>query len=98
MGLHMMKKRSSQSNKNIIVQDYLGTIENLFQFENEKGHEIIFVYKATFADLKDFYFKEIIVNDKGRNSSVAVWRSIEEIKAEKSKLYPDGLEELLEKL
>jgi ADP-ribose pyrophosphatase YjhB (NUDIX family) len=93
--LAVVREFKEEAGKEIMIDRYLGTLENIFQFENEKGHEIIFIYAAKFVDTNDYQNEEILVNDKGRANSKAVWRSVHEIQQEKAKLYPDGLEELL---
>lgn len=77
------------------VESFLGTLENIFDFEGVKGHEIVFIYKVAFCDKEVNEIDEVTVLDKGRSSSIAVWRSLEEIKNENAKLFPAGLEELL---
>ena len=66
--------------------------ENIYTFEGEAGHEIVFVFEAEFKD-KEFYNKnnlEIKDRKKGRK---AVWVEIEELK--RKKFYPEGIIDLI---
>ncbi len=52
--------------------EYLGCLENLFEYEGKAGHEIIQLYKC---DLQDptFYQQEVIVGDEGGDRFLARW-------------------------
>ena len=66
--------------------------ENIYTFEGEAGHEIVFVFEAEFKD-KEFYNKnnlEIKDRKKGRK---AVWVEIKELR--KSRFYPEGVIDLI---
>ncbi|MBF6613563.1 MAG: NUDIX hydrolase [Chloroflexi bacterium] len=73
---------------------YIGTIENLFTYDGQMGHEIVLVYEADLAD-KSLYDKEVIEGqeDDGMTLKV-VWKSLDEF-SEHSPLYPQGLVDLL---
>ena len=77
---------------------YLGAIENIFDVEDEIGHEIVLVYEAQFVD-KSFYEKEVIEGLETEIDPplpmVIYWRTLEEIKAEGHPLYPERLSKLL---
>ena len=91
----VVREIAEELGQRIVVERYLGTLENVFVFQAEKGHEIIMVYQASFSDRSVYEQERIRVSDQGRAPSVAVWRSIEEIRQEGAKLYPEGLEGLL---
>lgn len=73
----------------------LGVLENVFFFEGEQGHEIVFVYDAIFVDTS-FYVKERIdtFEDDG-TPFTAVWKTLTFFQGGNLLLYPDGLLELL---
>lgn len=76
---------------------YLGTLENLFTYQGEPGHEIVLVYDGAFAD-RGFYVLQSI---EGRDDHVllftAYWKSLSYFRGKKAPpLYPDGLLELLD--
>ncbi|MGD0708994.1 MAG: NUDIX hydrolase [Anaerolineaceae bacterium] len=76
---------------------YLGTLENIFTFEGEPGHEIVLVYDAAFVD-SAIYQKTKIDGIEGEDIPfVAVWKALEDFSNSRGPLYPDGLYNLLMK-
>jgi 8-oxo-dGTP pyrophosphatase MutT (NUDIX family) len=74
---------------------YLGTIENIFIFEGQKGHELVQVYDGRFVD-ESLYEKAIIQGVEKSSPYRAVWVDLEKTGNEYPPLYPTGLVELLE--
>jgi 8-oxo-dGTP pyrophosphatase MutT (NUDIX family) len=77
---------------------YLGTIENIFTFLGETGHEIVQVYTGDLTD-RSLYERDWI---EGREETIdgfipfrAVWVSLADCRAGGPPLYPEGLLELL---
>ncbi|MBN1449511.1 MAG: NUDIX hydrolase [Anaerolineales bacterium] len=75
---------------------YLGTLENIFTFDGEPGHEIVQVYDGALTD-PGLYEQAVI---SGHEADVeehfrAMWKSLDEFGPGKSILYPDGLFEML---
>jgi len=74
---------------------YLGTIENVFIYNGEKGHEIILIYDGEFVD-PAMYDRSVIVGQEDDGNQIkAVWKSLLEIKNGAVPLYPSGLLQLL---
>ena len=74
---------------------YLGTLENVFTYNGEKGHEIILLYTCEFTD-PAFYQTPIISGQEDDGSQIkAIWKSITDIKDGAIPLYPTGLMQLL---
>lgn len=79
---------------------YLFTLENLFVFNGERGHEIVLVYDAEFQD-QQLYDRECLDGQEtldaqeSSESFQAFWKSIEELRNDSRPLYPDGLGERL---
>jgi hypothetical protein len=74
---------------------YLGTIENIFIFNGEKGHEIILIYDGEFVD-PGMYNRSVISGQEDDETQIkAVWKSLLEIKNGEVPLYPTGLMQLL---
>jgi ADP-ribose pyrophosphatase YjhB (NUDIX family) len=74
---------------------YLGTLENLFTYEGERGHEIVLVYEGRFADGRMYEVDELTCRE-GDVEFRAVWKRFDEFDLETAPLYPEGLMDLLE--
>lgn len=75
---------------------YLGTLENIFVFNGEPGHEIVMVYDGELSP-PELYDQTVILGqevDMGE-SFRAMWKSLQEFGVGKSILYPTGLWEML---
>ncbi len=73
---------------------YITTMENLFTYNGQVGHEIVLLYEASFAD-RSLYGRECLDGqDKGRPIRV-LWKSLDELANSPVPLYPDRLYELL---
>jgi 8-oxo-dGTP pyrophosphatase MutT (NUDIX family) len=84
--------------ENIRDLNYLGTLENIFTFNNELGHEIVLVYDGKFVN-QEIYTKEWISGCEGEDGNLpfmSVWKSLEYFQEpDSSPLYPDGLLQLI---
>ncbi|MGL4094330.1 NUDIX hydrolase [Agrobacterium cavarae] len=71
-------------------------IENIYEFEGENGHEIIFVFDIGFV-ADDYQLHETIAFDESDGTSgVAPWYAVDKLDRPGSpNLYPKGLKELL---
>jgi ADP-ribose pyrophosphatase YjhB (NUDIX family) len=66
---------------------FLTVIENIFQYQGKKRHEICFIYKGNLVN-KEIYKKERIHNVKNGERFDAEWVPVENILEGKMKLYP----------
>jgi 8-oxo-dGTP pyrophosphatase MutT (NUDIX family) len=73
---------------------YLGTLENIFEFNGVPGHEIIMIYDGALKDSR-LYDQPAIVGKEAEEEIRAEWKSIAEFGEGKSILYPTGLLQLL---
>jgi putative intracellular protease/amidase len=78
------------------VSGLTASFENIFTFEGFKGHEIIMLFSADFKNKSTYEQKELEIFESGVVIAKAVWRSVAEINAEGSKLYPIGLKEVMD--
>jgi len=69
-------------------------MENLFQYEGEHAHEIVFVFEACFQDPRLNKREEFTIEEANIRSR-ASWMSLPELKATNWPLYPEGLLEVL---
>ncbi len=75
---------------------YLGTLENVFTYNGERGHEIVRVYNGKFKD-KSMYKRELVECQEGDLTFQAMWKELAYFRAGKAPLYPAGLLELLDR-
>ena len=77
--------------------EYLDTIENIFTYNGQMGHEIVLIYEGTFVD-QAIYDKGMLqgIEDDGVPIK-AVWKSLNDFRNGQEPLYPEGLLELLTK-
>ena len=81
----LRREIKEELNSEIENLKFLRVIENIFTYEGEKCHEIIFLYQGDLAN-KDIYQKEKIPIDV--NGFPAEWVSISDILEGKIILYP----------
>ena len=65
--------------KEIEITGYISTIENFFEMDSKKYHEIMFVHKAEFKNEKDQEIEETIKNIEGKDYLVYEWIPLEKI-------------------
>ena len=80
----------------IIVEDLVSTFENIFVIEDLKGHEMVWVFRARFKDKAVYARPELQIQESGKSVGMAVWKTLAQIKAEGSALYPVGIDSFLE--
>ena len=73
----------------------LGVIENIFMFNGQEGHEIVFIYEAKFKD-SDIYQKHVLpgIETSGHRFE-ARWYDLKHIKSRETPVYPQGIIEML---
>ena len=75
---------------------YLGTLENIFVFNGQPGHEIVRVFDGVLKDAGLYEQAVIAGNEAGIGESFkAGWKSLDEFVSGDAILYPTGLSELL---
>lgn len=73
-------------------------IENLYEFEGESGHEIIFVFNIRFVSDDYEHHEAISFNESDGTSGIARWYAVDDLDRPGSpRLYPSGLKALLTK-
>ncbi len=74
----------------------ISVIENIFTYEGEQGHEIVFVFDGEFSDKSLYKLDEIDGYEQEANVRFkAKWRSLDEIEKNGSRLVPKDLANLL---
>lgn len=91
----VIREIKEEVNAEVVDLRYLGTIENIFIYEGNKGHELVQVYDGRFVD-ESLYEKTIIQGIEKASPFRAVWVDLEKTGNGHPPLYPTGLVELLE--
>jgi ADP-ribose pyrophosphatase YjhB (NUDIX family) len=81
----------------IEVPRLLGVLENVFTYNNQEGHEIVFVYDAKFTERAMYGRNPIEGRESNGENIIAIWLDLDVVVLEATPLYPDGLLELLKK-
>ena len=75
---------------------WLGVLENIFTVHGQTGHEIVMLYEADFVD-EDMYHRNPIWGQEDDGSPIkAVWKPMDDFKAGRGRLVPEGLLGILE--
>lgn len=82
-------------NQQITQPKLLAVLENLFTFDGQQGHEIVFVYDAEFVDFGLYTEIEIHGCETSGLSYIAQWLSREQIELNQYPVYPTGIEQWL---
>ena len=73
---------------------YLATLENIFTYRGQRGHEIVLLYEAR-LNTSALYRRETFTVHEGGELLTAHWMPIHTFRTNGIPLYPDGLLELL---
>src|SRR5690242_11501127 len=74
---------------------YLATVENIFTFNGNPGHELIMIYDGVLKQ-SGLYDQAVIVGKEANGEEIrAEWKNIDEFGEGGSILYPNGLFEML---
>lgn len=65
--------------KEIEITGYASTIENFFEMENQKYHEIMFIYFAEFKDEEDKKIEHTLENCEGNDYLKYEWIDIDKV-------------------
>ncbi len=80
----------------ITALQLLGVLENIFTYQGQPGHEVVFVYDAEFSDRRLYDQTELQGYETGEiGAFTATWRSPAEIAAQQIRLVPDCLHDLI---
>jgi ADP-ribose pyrophosphatase YjhB (NUDIX family) len=70
---------------------YLGTLENLFVYDGEQGHEVVLLYEGTLVDAALYEQAEMTAYEDDGSAFRALWKPLVDFGRGKAPLYPDGL-------
>lgn len=69
-------------------------VENIFTYKNKLMHEILFLTHCEFVDPSLYDQEEFLIEEPGRESTYATWKTLAEIEAEGAVLFPEPMKEL----
>jgi hypothetical protein len=70
----------------------LGVLDNIFDWHGEKQHEVVFLFRAAFADPAAYEIAEQTILDEPGGDNRVIWRPPG---ATSPPLYPDGVADLI---
>ena len=86
--LALRREFQEELSTNLDGLSFIKMVENIFTYNGQHGHEIVFIYKGNLAD-KALYQKDLIrVEDCGKKFDVK-WVSLDDVYSGKLKLYPE---------
>src|SRR5262245_48216132 len=74
---------------------FFGVVENLFTYEGELGHEIVFVFAARLRDADRYANDPLRIFEDDGEPRLATWVPIEGLAGGQPPLYPGGVLQLL---
>ncbi|EEK76756.1 NUDIX domain-containing protein [Bacillus cereus] len=72
------------------ITNYLGCLENIFQLDEEIGHEIIQLYSLRLLDTSLYEMEKVNIQDE-QTVSYAKWIPVTAFIQKEKALYPDGI-------
>lgn len=74
---------------------HVGTIENIFTYNGDNGHEVVFVYEADFIEMSFYENASFFGEEDNGTRFKLLWKPISDFSNNKLVLVPNGLFELL---
>ena len=91
----VVRELREELDRETVVRELLGVIENRFTLEGAPGHEIVFEYLVAFAPGAAPPDLEPLAAHEGEATFTARWLSLPELLAGAHRVYPEGVEERL---
>lgn len=82
----LKREFKEELNATIINEELLCTVENLFEYNGEQGHEITFLYQADFQE--EHLYDEVSMPILDNSAATAEWVPISEVLSGAVILYP----------
>ena len=89
----LKREIQEEMGKDIEITGYVSTIENFFEMDDSKYHEIMFVHKADFLNEEDKKIKYTIKNIEGKDYLKYEWLDINKI--DEYKIVPKAIKRIL---
>ena len=89
----VLREYQEELGKEIEITGYISTIENFFEMEGSKYHEIMFVYKAEFANEEDKKINYTLKNIEGKDYLEYQWLDLDKI--DEYNIVPSAIKDIL---
>ena len=89
----LLREFKEELGAELINIHYLGTLENVFTFDGQPGHEILLLFQADFAD-EALYAHDDLVAIEDQERIPTAWKRLDAF-TDETPLYPTGLRDLL---
>ena len=76
---------------------YIGTLENVFTYDGQPGHEVVAVYRVELPPEDRLRFDTVVGRESDGTPFAARWLLLDRVRDGSAILYPDGLLELLDR-
>ncbi len=90
------REMAEELNTEVTNVRWLGVVENIFTVHGHLGHEIVMLYEADFVDEEMYSRNQICAQEDDGSPFKAIWKPIEDFKAGRGRLVPEGLLAILE--
>lgn len=91
-----LREIKEELDADLVGLQHLATIENVFTFRGEGGHEIVFAYEATFTDPALYDLETVPATESNGETFTLTWRTIPHMRDSAAKFVPPGLLDILE--
>lgn len=92
----LIREFKEELNVTIEIEEFLGSIENIFSFKEQMGHEIILLYRVSFVEMKN-YKQELFTIQESGQVSFTKWIDMLDFVRDEKVLFPDGLADKFER-
>ena len=89
----IIREFKEETGKEVEVIGYVGTVENFFEADSYKYHEIMFIYQLEFVNEEDKKIEDTIKNIEGNDYLQYEWLDLE--KLEKEPLKPEEIKQVI---
>lgn len=89
----IIREFKEETGKEVEVIGYVGTVENFFEADSYKYHEIMFIYQLEFVKEEDKKIEDTIKNIEGNDYLQYEWLDLE--KLEKEPLKPEEIKQVI---
>jgi ADP-ribose pyrophosphatase YjhB (NUDIX family) len=87
----LLREFNEEIGKEIEIEKFLGTVENIFEWQGDKGHQVVLFYQCKFTNPQDYHQDHFRIDGNVGHSH---WKSVDDIKSEGALLHPHQMIDL----